>query len=87
MRSPDRLERRLEPNFDGAPSTEDAIHALQQVAQTCVLLASLLRSDHRRARVLTRNPIKVRGGRARVRNATRDERGRFLRALGSELDK
>ena len=68
-------------------TTEDAARALQQLARTCVFLASLLRNGQQTTRMLRRNPIKVRGGRARARTARRDPHGRFVRALGSELDK
>ena len=68
-------------------TTEDAARALQQLARTCVFLASLLRNGQQTTRMLRRSPIKVRGGRIRARGATRDARGRFMRALGSELDK
>jgi len=68
-------------------STKDAVRALQRVAQMCAMLAAMLDSGAKRARILRRNPIKVRGGRARARSAARDARGRFLRALGSESDK
>lgn len=53
---------------EGQSSTD----ALQQMNQALALLAKLVRNSHRKS------AIKVRGGRARARNAARDARGRFL---------
>jgi hypothetical protein len=58
-------------HLEGQSSTD----ALQQMNQALALLAKLVRNSHRKS------AIKVRGGRARARTATRDERGRFVPKL------
>jgi len=67
------MHQRWSKPLDGEPS----IDAVEQMAQALALLALTVRNSHRKS------AIKVRGGRARVRNAARDARGRFLPRLSS----
>lgn len=55
-------------NWNEYPSTD----VLQQMAQLLAMAQRLVRASNRKS------AIKVRGGRARARNAERDARGRFL---------
>lgn len=67
MRSPDRLDG----EGPAAPSTDAIEHASAALAVVGAFLLNL----RSRAR---KSAIKVRGGRARARQARRDARGRFL---------
>lgn len=62
------MHQRWSKRLDGEPS----IDVVEQMAQALTLLALTVRDSHRKS------AIKVRGGRARARTATRDERGRFV---------
>ena len=58
-------------------SVQQGAPALAKLLESIALVGALVANSRLRAR---KSAIKVRGGRARARNAPRDERGRFLSA-------
>lgn len=66
-----RSTERFASDSDGAASTD----AVERAAEALAFVGSFLLSSRLRTR---KSAIKVRGGRARARSASRDERGRFV---------
>ncbi len=87
MRWTERFLKRLvlsQPQASSSEQSPAATASAPAIALEAPIAGALCVRCRREIRALSRNPHRVRAGRARARNARRDERGRFLARLMME---